>query len=48
MFAYLLHQIGSFFERSERRRRDDYLAESGDLGDLERRMRGIDRDGYPF
>jgi hypothetical protein len=48
MFAYVLHQLASFFERSEQRRRDAYLASSSDLGDLERRMRTIDSNGRPF
>lgn len=48
MFAFLLHLLGQFFERAERRRRDDYLASSSDHADLERRMREVDSKGYPF
>jgi hypothetical protein len=48
MFAFLLHHLGHFFERAERRRRDDYLASSSNLADLERRMREVDSKSYPF
>ncbi|HEY3599780.1 MAG TPA: DUF3563 family protein [Paraburkholderia sp.] len=47
MFAYLLEKLGSWFEQSEQRRLSDYLAQSSDLGDLEQRMRSVDRHGYP-
>jgi hypothetical protein len=48
MFAFLLHQVASFFERAEQRRRDAYLGSSSDLADLERRMRAVDADGRAF
>jgi hypothetical protein len=47
MFAYLLEKLGSFFERAEQRRRTDYLASSSDLAELERRMRSLEKNGYP-
>jgi hypothetical protein len=47
MFAYLLEKLGSFFERAEERRRTDYLASSSDLSELERRMRSLEKNGYP-
>ena len=46
-FAFLLEHVGDFFERAERRRRDEYLAVARDLIELENLMRSIDRDGYP-
>jgi len=47
LFGFLLDHIGRWFERAERRRRDEYLAGARDLADLERRMRALERDGYP-
>jgi hypothetical protein len=47
LFAFLLDHSGRWFERAERRRRDEYLAGARDLADLERRMRALERDGYP-
>ena len=46
-FAFLLEHIGYWFERAERRRRDEYLAGARDLIELEHRIRSIERDGYP-
>ncbi len=48
MFAYFLEKLGSWFVQSEQRRLSDYLGESSDLGELERRMRSVDRHGYPL
>jgi hypothetical protein len=45
--ASLLEHAGYLFERAERCRRDEYLAGARDLIELERRMRSIERDGYP-
>jgi uncharacterized protein DUF3563 len=47
MFAYFLEKLGEWIERAEHRRRDDYLSQASDLVDLERRMRWIERNGYP-
>jgi hypothetical protein len=47
MFAYLLEKLGNWFERAEQRRLGDYLASSSDLAELERRMRSVERNGYP-
>ena len=47
MFAFLLERFGRWFERAEQRRLHDFLAESSDLGELERRMRSLERNGYP-
>jgi hypothetical protein len=46
-FVFLLEHIGLAFERAERHRRDECLAEARDLADLELRMRALERDGYP-
>ncbi|CAB3760264.1 hypothetical protein LMG29542_03798 [Paraburkholderia humisilvae] len=48
MFAYLLEKLGEWIERAEHRRRHDYLAQASDLVDLERRMRSLERNGYPY
>ncbi|MBN3787267.1 DUF3563 family protein [Burkholderia sp. Ac-20353] len=42
MFAFLLTQIGRWFERAEQRRNDEYLAGARDLAELERRMRSLE------
>ncbi|MBP0594795.1 DUF3563 family protein [Paraburkholderia sp. LEh10] len=39
--------MGELFEKTERSRREAYLASSRDMGELERRMRSIERHGYP-
>ncbi|MFP3550859.1 DUF3563 family protein [Paraburkholderia sp. SIMBA_049] len=46
-FALLLEHIGRWFDCAERRRRDEYLAGARDLAELERRMRSLEKDGYP-
>jgi hypothetical protein len=48
MFAYILEKLGEWFDRSEQRRREDYLAGSADLGEIERRMRRFENNGYPW
>ncbi|MCX4159328.1 DUF3563 family protein [Paraburkholderia aspalathi] len=47
MSVSLLTPIGDWIERSERRRREEFLAASADLVELERRMRWLERNGYP-
>ncbi|CAB3759810.1 DUF3563 family protein [Paraburkholderia solisilvae] len=47
MFAYCLEKLGEWIERAEERRRNEYLSQSSDLVDLERRMRAVERGGYP-
>jgi hypothetical protein len=40
--------FSDWLERSESRRVDDYLAGSADLAEIERRMRHLERNGYPI
>jgi hypothetical protein len=47
MFAYFLEKLGELIERAEERRRHAFLSQATDLADVERRMRSIERDGYP-
>ena len=48
MFAFLLVHLGRWFVRAEQRRKDEYLAGARDLAELERRMRSLERNGYPL
>jgi hypothetical protein len=48
MFAALFEKLCSLFMRSPYDDREEYLASSADLVDLERRMRHLDRGFYPF
>jgi hypothetical protein len=53
MFTELAHRLGSFFSYSHahdyNHERDEYLASSTDLAELERRMKHYDDDSrYPF
>ena len=48
MFAALYEKLGSLFSPSHYDEREEYLASSYDLEDLERRMRHFDNGGYPF
>jgi hypothetical protein len=48
MFAALSKKLGSLFPPSHYDEREEYLASSSDLVDLERRMRHLDSGGYPF
>jgi Protein of unknown function (DUF3563) len=48
MFAFLLEKLGSWFDRAEQRRLADYLASSSDLAEVERRLRRVEKDGYPL
>jgi hypothetical protein len=45
MFALLLEKFGDWIARAHERRCAEYLSRAGDLADLERRMRSIERDG---
>ncbi|MGN6315992.1 DUF3563 family protein [Trinickia sp.] len=46
MFAYILEKLSNWFESAERSRREDYLASSSDVVDLERRLRSLETNGY--
>ncbi|MDB5831622.1 MAG: hypothetical protein JWR14_1452 [Caballeronia sp.] len=48
MFAALSEKQGSLFSTTLYDEREEYLASSTDLADLERRMRHLDSGGYPF
>jgi len=48
MFNALAHRLGALFTSSRDSDRDAWLASSTDLADLERRMRLLDDDRYPF
>jgi hypothetical protein len=48
MFAALSEKLGSLFSPSHYDERDEYLASSSDLVDLERRKRYLDSGSYPF
>ncbi|SAL03610.1 DUF3563 family protein [Caballeronia ptereochthonis] len=47
MFERLSKSLGSLFSDHDVAR-DDYLASSGDLADLERRMRQIDEEDHAY
>jgi hypothetical protein len=47
MFAYLLEKLDNWFERSQQRRLEDYLAGSEDLAEIEHRLRWLEKKGYP-
>jgi hypothetical protein len=44
MFIYLFLLLRRALERAEHSRRDAYLAEAVDIGELERRMHSMDLD----
>jgi Protein of unknown function (DUF3563) len=46
MFAFLLEKLGIWFEAAERRRREEYLAQSSDIVQLEQRIRSLETNGY--
>jgi hypothetical protein len=48
MFSLLADTLDDFFTAAENRRREDYLASSTDLADLERRTRYYDANNNPF
>lgn len=47
MFASLIEKLAAWFERSEERQLTDYFSSSSDIGELERRMRSVERTSYP-
>jgi hypothetical protein len=47
MFSYLLEKFGNWLERGEQRRLNGYLAGASDLGEIERRLRWREKNGYP-
>jgi hypothetical protein len=46
MFAYLLEKLSIWFDTAERRRREEYLAQSSDVVQLEQRIRSLETNGY--
>lgn len=44
MLDVLLSQISHWFEHLEQHRNDEYLLGARDLGELERRIRSLERD----
>ncbi len=46
MFAYILEALSNWFEAAERRRREEWLASSSDIVQLEQRIRSLESDGY--
>ena len=46
MFAFLLEKVSVWFETAERNRREEYLAQSSDIVQLEKRIRSLETEGY--
>jgi hypothetical protein len=46
MFAYVLEKLSTWFEVAERNRREEYLASSSDIVQLEQRIRTLETNGY--
>jgi hypothetical protein len=46
MFAYILEKLSTWFETAERNRREEYLASSSDIVQLEQRIRSLETNGY--
>jgi hypothetical protein len=46
MFALLLEKLSIWFDTAERNRREEYLAQSSDIVQLEKRIRSLETDGY--
>ncbi|GAB5099691.1 DUF3563 family protein [Caballeronia sp. LP006] len=46
MFAVLLEKLSIWFETAEQRRREEYLAQSADIVQLEMRIRSLESNGY--
>ncbi|TAM07186.1 MAG: DUF3563 domain-containing protein [Paraburkholderia sp.] len=46
MFAYILEALSNWFEVAERRRREEWLASSSDIVQLEQRIRSLETEGY--
>ncbi|WP_424064511.1 DUF3563 family protein [Paraburkholderia sp.] len=47
MFRYFVEKLSCWFERTEQRRANDFLASSSDIAELERRMRSMESTGSP-
>lgn len=47
MFRYFVEKLSCWFERTEQRRANDFLASSSDIAELERRMRSMESAGSP-
>jgi hypothetical protein len=46
MFAFIVEKLSFWFETAERRRREEYLAQSADVVQLEQRIRSLEAHGY--
>jgi hypothetical protein len=46
MFAYIIEKLSMWFEAAEQRRREEYLAQSTDVVQLEKRIRALESNGY--
>ena len=46
MFPFLLEKVSIWFETAERNRREEYLAQSSDIVQLEKRIRSLETEGY--
>lgn len=46
MFAYIIETLSNWFEVAERTRREEYLASSSDIVQLEQRIRSLETDGF--
>ncbi|WP_277188862.1 DUF3563 family protein [Caballeronia sp. BR00000012568055] len=46
MFAIIIEKLSAWFEIAEQRRREEYLAQSSDIVQLEQRIRSLESNGY--
>ena len=46
MFASFFEKLSVWFETAERNRREEYLAQSSDIVQLEKRIRSLETEGY--
>jgi hypothetical protein len=46
MFAFIIEKLSTWFEIAEQRRREEYLAQSSDIVQLEQRIRSLESNGY--
>jgi hypothetical protein len=46
MFALVIEKLSLWFEAAEQRRREEYLAQSTDIVQLEQRIRSLESNGY--
>jgi hypothetical protein len=46
MFAFIIEKLSVWFETAEQRRREEYLAQSSDVAQLEQRIRSLEANGY--